>query len=220
MIRSTSCIHSGAIGTRLIPRASRRLRMNGSVIVKREPSSATRVRPSATSRSAAASPMWSTGTRTWRGDRLIGFVDGVAGDDDAFGAALLEPLGGVHHDLGDAVPVAGELHRGDLREIEALDRQRRAVQAAEALRDAAIDMFVIKRGRRPAHAPDDAQLAQRSTPSRLMPDDPPTRVVPISDMFATASGKRVTAEFTSELNRFAPSRCNHLRADRARKGRR
>ena len=65
MMRSTSRIHSASIGASAMPRVSRRLRMKVSVMVKRVPSSATRVRRSATSWSAVQSPMWSTGTSTF-----------------------------------------------------------------------------------------------------------------------------------------------------------
>ena len=135
--------------------------MNGSVMVKRVPSRATRVRPSATRRSAAASPMWSTGTRTCAGNRVIALVDGVAGDDQAFRAAASRAAWRASITIL-AMPSQSPANSiaAIVREIEAFDGQRRAVQAAEALRDAAIDMLVIKRGRRPAHAPDDAQLAQ------------------------------------------------------------
>jgi len=101
-----------------------------------------------------------------RGHGVVGLVDGVAGDDQAFRSTALQPLGGIDHDLCDPVPVTGELHRRNLGKIDAFDGKRGAVKTAEALRDAAIDMLVIERGRRPAHAPDDAQLAQPFAPSR------------------------------------------------------
>ena len=210
MIRSTSCIHSGrdrhqvdparfeAIADeRLGHREARAEQRHAGAAVGDQP---LRRRIADVEHRHADMP----------GDRLIAFVNGVAGDHDAFRAALLEPLGGVHHDLGDAVPVAGELHRGDVREIEALDRQRGAVQPAQALRDAAIDMFVIKRGRRPAHAPDDTQLAQLAPlPLFDRSGEPLGPLVSISAQ-VRRSGKRVTAGFTSELNQFAPSRCHRL----------
>ena len=82
--------------------------------------------------------------------------------------------------------------------------QRGAVQAAQALRDAAIDMFVIKRGRRPAHAPDDAQLAQLEPP----PDsnEPAEQSRPSRNLSAdSAFAASVNAWVYREVNQIAPS---------------
>ena len=67
--------------------------------------------------------------------------------------------------------------------------QRRAVQPAEALRDAAVDVLVIERRRRPARAADDAQLAQPEPPSPLLAVESARVYCPATRGVAT-SGKR------------------------------
>ena len=106
MIRSTSPIHAWSIGAScdaaaLEPAADVRLGHGEAGAEQRDA-----LRPSATSRSAVASPMWSIGTPMLGSDRVIDLVAGVGGDDHALGAARLEALGRVERHLGDAVPVA------------------------------------------------------------------------------------------------------------------
>ena len=67
-------------------------------------------------------------------------------------------------DLGDAVPVARLLHGREWREVDALDRQQGAVQAAEPRRNPPIQMFIVERGGRPARPADDSQLFQSGAP--------------------------------------------------------
>jgi hypothetical protein len=93
------------------------------------------------------------------GHGVIDLVAGVGGDDDPFRTRGLEPPGRLERDVRDAVPVAGKLHPRDGLQVEAFDAQNRAVQPAEPARHRAVDMFVVKRGRRPARAADDPQLA-------------------------------------------------------------
>ena len=59
-----------------------------------------------------------------RSNGVIDLVAGVRGDDDALGAAGLEPLGGIESHARDTVPIAGQLHRRERGEVEAFDRQR------------------------------------------------------------------------------------------------
>ena len=84
MIRSTSRIHASSIGTRVIPGFSKRLRACGSSIVKRVPSKATRLRPSATncSPSHRRCEDWNSDVR---GNGVVAFVNRIAGDDDGLG---------------------------------------------------------------------------------------------------------------------------------------
>ena len=56
------------------------------------------------------------------------------------------------------------VQRVELREVEALDQQRRARAAVGALLHDAVDVLVVGAGRDPAHPADQAQLAQRSFP--------------------------------------------------------
>ena len=99
-----------------------------------------------------------------RGGCVEHLVAGVRRDDHAFGTCGLKALGRFDRHMGDAVPVAGQLHFREGREVEALDHQLGAVQPAEPLGDAAIDMLVVKRGRRPARPANDPQLAQNACP--------------------------------------------------------
>ena len=76
-------------------------------------------------------------------DRVLDLVRGVGRQQQASAPDALSLLAASITTFGHAVPVARLLHRGDRRQVEAFDRQPRAVQPAEALGHAAIDMLVI-----------------------------------------------------------------------------
>ena len=100
-----------------------------------------------------------------RRDRVIDLVPGVGGDDHALGAAASSRLRGLERDLArrrPSRPPAPSRRRAAKSRLSIA--RRRAVQPAEPLGDAAVDMLVIERGRRPARPADDAQLAQLAIP--------------------------------------------------------
>ena len=91
-------------------------------------------------------------------------VHSAGSKEQALGAAGLQAPPGFNCDMGDAVPVAGLLHGREGREVDALDRQQGAVQAAEPSRNPPVQMFVVERGGRPTRAADDSQLLQSGAP--------------------------------------------------------
>ena len=79
---------------------------------------------------------------------------------ESFYRRRLERPGRLRQHARGALPVGVFLQAVDLREIEAVDQQRRAVALVGARLHQAVDLLVVGAGRDPAHSPDDTELAQ------------------------------------------------------------
>jgi hypothetical protein len=97
-------------------------------------------------------------------DGVVNLVRRVACHEHAFRSRSLKTLRSVDVEFGNPIPIIRVLERDQVSKVDAFDRQFRAVESAEPLRDAPVDVFVIKRGRRPARPADDSKLAQSRLP--------------------------------------------------------
>src|SRR5690349_7169480 len=92
-------------------------------------------------------------------------VHGVGSEEQAIDPGLLKANRRFDDQRPGPFPVAATLEAGVIiLEVEAVDQQPGAVQAAKPVADPALDMVVVEGGRAPARSADDAQLTQWKFP--------------------------------------------------------
>ena len=92
---------------------------------------------------------------------VIDLVHRIGPDQDRGRTRLLQPLGAVFEHTASARPFLGARKPDEVGEIEVLDEHRGAGELARPRLHQLVDVVVIGAGRNPAHAADQADLAQR-----------------------------------------------------------